>query len=322
MKKLLLLLFMSIMVFALAACGSDEEKSSDEGNSGSKEKETAETENIKITQELGDTEVPQNPEKVVVFDYGVLDSLDKLGVEVAGVAKGNIPSYLEKYEGEEYENIGSLKEPDFEKIAEIDPDVIFISGRQSSVYDQLSELAPTVYLGVDTTRYMESFKENMSTLGKIFDKQSEVEEELATIDESIAGIQEKAKQADENALIILANDDKISAYGPSSRFGIIHDVFNVPAVDKDIEASTHGQNVSFEYVVEKNPDLLYVIDRSAAIGEESSAKQIVENELVQGTKAYENDNIVYLDPEFWYLSGGGLVSVQGMVDEIQASLEK
>ncbi|MGM0942629.1 MAG: siderophore ABC transporter substrate-binding protein [Bacillota bacterium] len=322
MKKLLLLLFMSIMVFALAACGSDEEKSSDEGNSGSKEKETAETENIKITQELGDTEVPQNPEKVVVFDYGVLDSLDNLGVEVAGVAKGNIPSYLEKYEGEEYENIGSLKEPDFEKIAEIDPDVIFISGRQSSVYDQLSELAPTVYLGVDTTRYMESFKENMSTLGKIFDKQSEVEEELATIDESIAGIQEKAKQADENALIILANDDKISAYGPSSRFGIIHDVFNVPAVDKDIEASTHGQNVSFEYVVEKNPDLLYVIDRSAAIGEESSAKQIVENELVQGTKAYENDNIVYLDPEFWYLSGGGLVSVQGMVDEIQASLEK
>nr|WP_026683099.1 siderophore ABC transporter substrate-binding protein [Priestia megaterium] len=322
MKKLLLLLFMSIMVFALAACGSDEEKSSDEGNSGSKEKETAETENIKITQELGDTEVPQNPEKVVVFDYGVLDSLDKLGVEVAGVAKGNIPSYLEKYEGEEYENIGSLKEPGFEKIAEIDPDVIFISGRQSSVYDQLSELAPTVYLGVDTTRYMESFKENMSTLGKIFDKQSEVEEELATIDESIAGIQEKAKQADENALIILANDDKISAYGPSSRFGIIHDVFNVPAVDKDIEASTHGQNVSFEYVVEKNPDLLYVIDRSAAIGEESSAKQIVENELVQGTKAYENDNIVYLDPEFWYLSGGGLVSVQGMVDEIQASLEK
>lgn len=314
MKKFTIILVMGLLALVMAACGND---ASGEGNNG----EEASSEKITISHEYGDTEVVKNPEKVVVFDFGILDTLDKLDVDVTGVAQGNIPSYLEKYNSDDYENIGSLKEPDFEKISEINPDVILISGRQAAVYDQLEEIAPTIYLGVDTTNYMESFKDNMNKVGELFDKQEQVEEELATIDESIAGINEKASAADENALIILANDDKISAYGQNSRFGIIHDVFGVPAVDESIEASTHGQNVSFEYVVEQDPDLLYVVDRGAAIGGDSAAKQLVENDLVKGTKAYENDNIVYLDPDYWYLSGGGLVSVSEMVKQIESSIE-
>ena len=103
---------------------------------------------------------------------------------------------------------------------------------------------------------------------------------------------------------------------------MIHDVIGVPAVDEGIEVSTHGQNVSFEYVVEQDPDLLYVTDRGAAIGEgESATKMIVENKLMEDTKAMQNDDIYYLDPEYWYLSGGGLISVDEMVDEIADSLE-
>src|SRR5699024_8869676 len=149
-----------------------------------------------IEHELGETEVEKNPEKVVVFDFGTLDSLDKLDVDVAGVPHNNMPSYLEKYEDDQYENVGSLREPDFEKIAEIDPDVILISGRQSDLYDQLEELAPTVYLGVDTTRYMDSFKENAEKVGDIFDKESEVDTALDEIDDKIDTIQEDAKEAD------------------------------------------------------------------------------------------------------------------------------
>ncbi|MEN1968460.1 siderophore ABC transporter substrate-binding protein [Lentibacillus sp. N15] len=316
MKKFALLLVMSVLVVLMAACGSTDSKD----NSDEKAKEDDST--ITVKHELGETKVDKKPKNVVVFDYGVLDTLDELGIQVAGVPQGNIPSYLEKYESDDYENVGSLKEPDFEKIAEVDPDLIIISGRQSDVYDQLEEIAPTVYLGVDTTRYMDSFKENMETVGKIFDKEDEVEQKLADIDDSIASLKEKAEGMDKKALIILANDDKISAYGKDSRFGLIHDVFGVPAVDESIEASVHGQNVSFEYVKEKDPDLLYVVDRGAVVtGGEPSAKKIVENKLMKDTKAYKNDTITYLNPEFWYLSGGGLVSVQEMIKEVQDSLE-
>lgn len=312
MRKIILLSVLGILAIFTAACGS---------TSGANEGDASTQETVTVNHELGETDVAKNPEKVVVFDFGILDTLDKLGIDVTGVPKDAIPSYLEKYEGDDYENVGSLKEPDFDKLAQIDPDLIIISGRQASLHDQLTEIAPTIHLGVDATRYMESFKENMETVGTIFDKADEIEQELEAIDQSIADLQEKAESADINALIVLANDDKISAYGPSSRFGLIHDVFGVPAVDEGIEASTHGMNVSFEYVVEQDPEMLYVIDRGAVVGSESSAKQIVENELVEKTQAYQNDNIEYLDPDYWYLSGGGLVSVEEMINEISDSIE-
>ena len=116
----------------------------------------------------------------------------------------------------------------------------------------------------------------------------------------------------------------VSAYGPASRFGMIHDVFGLKPVDENIEVSTHGQSVSFEYIVEKNPNYLFVVDSGAVVttGEgASSAKQVLENDLIKGTKAYKENHIVYLDPNYWYLSGGGLISVAEMVKEIEAGLE-
>lgn len=300
-----------ICIFIIAGCGTTDEV----------ESENTETEQITITHELGQTDVPKNPENIVVFDFGMLDTLDYLDIHITGVPQTNIPSYLEKYSSEDYENIGSLKEPDFEKISKIDPDLIIISGRQSEMYDELSKLGPVVYLGVDHTRYIDSFKENLEKIGKIFDVEDKIEDELNKIDDSISTLNEKAKKSNSNSLIILANDDKISAYGSGSRFGLIHDVFGIPAIDKNIEASTHGMNVSFEYVKEKDPDILYVIDRSAAIGEEPAAKNIVENSLMKDTKAFQNDKIIYLNADYWYLSGGGLVSMTKMIDEIDASID-
>src|SRR5699024_4116136 len=232
-------------------------------------------------------------ERVVAFDFGSLDTLDKLDIDVAAVPQQNIPGYLEKYEGDDYENVGALKEPDFEKLSEIDPELIIISGRQADLYDQLSEIAPTVFLGVDTTDYMNSFEKNVGVIGEIFDKEAEAQTELDAIKEQIDATAKKAEEADKSGLIILANDDKISAYGPSSRFGLIHDVFGVKPIDEDIEASTHGMNVTCEYVTEQDPDLLCVIDRGAAIGEESAAETVGEKKVMEEKKAHRGTNSIY-----------------------------
>ena len=69
-----------------------------------------------IKHQLGESNIPKNPEKVVMFDFGILDTLDELGIEVAGLPQTNVPSYLSKYEDSKYANLGSLKEPDFEAI--------------------------------------------------------------------------------------------------------------------------------------------------------------------------------------------------------------
>lgn len=250
---------------------------------------------------------------------GTLDTLDKLGVEVAAVPHDGLPEYLSKYEGTT-ENAGGLKEPDFEKINEIAPDLILISGRQSDAYEELSKIAPTVYVGVDTTKYMESFEENVTLLGKIFGKEKEAAKEFASVEENITALKEKAP-TDKKGLIILASGGKVSAYGPDSRFGIIHDVFGVPAVDDKLEVSTHGQSISFEYIAEKDPDYLFVVDRDAVAGDGAAAKETVENDIVKNTKAYKEGNIIYLDPNYWYLSGGGLESVDSMVKEVSEGIK-
>ncbi|MED3690167.1 siderophore ABC transporter substrate-binding protein [Peribacillus butanolivorans] len=313
-KKLSLLLLIAMLAVVAVACGSNNEK-----EESSPKKESAKSEEITVKHQLGETKVKTNPEKVVVFDMGTLDTLDKLGVEVAAVPHDGLPEYLSKYEGTT-ENAGGLKEPDFEKINEIAPDLILISGRQSDAYEELSKIAPTVYVGVDTTKYMESFEENVTLLGKIFGKEKEAAKEFASVEENITALKEKAP-TDKKGLIILASGGKVSAYGPDSRFGIIHDVFGVPAVDDKLEVSTHGQSISFEYIAEKDPDYLFVVDRDAVAGDGAAAKKTVENDIVKNTKAYKEGNIIYLDPNYWYLSGGGLESVDSMVKEVSEGIK-
>lgn len=310
MRKMMFFLLAAAFALVIAGCGQESASPADDKQ-----------ETLTVKHELDETKVKKNPEKIVVFDFGVLDTLDKLGVKVTGLPQDNLPKYLSKFKSDKYENVGSLKEPDFEKIHAAQPDLIIISGRQAEMYDQFKEIAPTIYMGVDTSRYMDSFRENVNQLAKIFDKESEAKKELEAIDKDIDKLKEKANDAGKNALIILANDGKVSAYGTGSRFGLIHDVFGVKPVDKNIKASTHGQSISFEYIVKKDPDYLFVIDRGAVVGGQSSAKQVVENDLVKGTKAYKEKHITYLDPDYWYLSGGGLVSLDEMVKQVDQALD-
>ncbi len=311
MRKSYFLIIMASLLLILAACGG-----TDDNTSGANGGET-----VTIKHELDEITVNKNPEKVIVFDFGMLDTLDHLDIPVIGVPQMNIPSYLSKYESDEYENVGGLKEPDFEKIHALQPDLIIISGRQMELYEDFAEIAPTLFIQLDTANYIDSFKHNVKLIGEIFDQEDVVEEELGKIDAAISELQEKSAENDVSALIVLSNGGKVSAYGPGSRFGIVHDVFGIEAVDPSIDVATHGQNISFEFIVEKNPDYLYVIDRDAAVNGESQAKEVIENDLVANTTAYKEGQIFYLNADYWYLSGGGLISVQEMINEISQSFE-
>ena len=337
MNKKLLLPVLTIMALSFTGCAS---KASVAGNDAvtespatespaavESEAPTEEAGTVTVVHTLGETEVPKNPKNVIVMDYGILDTMDALEIEVAALPlSGSLPEYLSHYQNEElYTNIGSLKEIDLEKVFEVEPELIIISGRQASYYEELSKIAPTVQLSVDASDYMNSLTKSVSYLGEIFGKEAEVATKLEAIDASMKEISEKAIAKDVNGLVVLANGDAFSVYGQGSRFGIIHNEFGIKPVDESIEASTHGQNASFEYIVEQNPDYLFIIDRSEATatdGEtEGSAKAMFDNELIQGTDAYKNGRIVYLDPVVWYKAGGGFVSTEVMLEEVSKALD-
>lgn len=283
--------------------------------------DNTQSELITITHGLGETSFNKNPQKVVVFDYGIADALDTMGVEITALPQSNVPAFLSKFKDSKYINVGTLKEPNFEKINEVKPDLIIISGRQADFYEEFKKIAPTIYMPIDNNNYMASFKDNMKTLGNIFSKEEIVEKELKVIEDSVKALNQKATASSKNALIILANEGNLSAYGEVSRFGVIHNAFGFIPVDKNLEESTHGQSVSYEYIVEKNPDYLFVVDRNAVVGGSANASKTLDNELIRTTSAYKNNQIISLDPEVWYISVGGFTSTKKMVDEVHNAIK-
>ena len=56
------------------------------------------------------------------------------------------------------------------------PDLIIISGRQSDYQEQLSQIAPTLYLAMDAEKAMGIDARKCDNIGKDFDKRKEAEE--------------------------------------------------------------------------------------------------------------------------------------------------
>lgn len=288
---------------------------------GNQEKESTDDRNvITVKHQSGTTEVVEYPKNTVILNYGIADTFEELDIDFKGTSKAILPSYLKGLDPS-IVDVGNIVTPNMEKINELDPELIIISGRQAAMYEEFLKLAPTLNLNVDMSDYMESFKENQRIIGRLFDKTEEVEKELKEIDARIDKIRKETLNMDKKALIVLTNEGRMSAYGSGSRFGIIHDVFGLSAVDETIEVSTHGQPISNEFIQEKNPDYLFVIDRGAAIKRETLNKESFANDLIKTTNAYKNDKIIFLSPDIWYLSGGGLRSIKLMIDEVEKAIE-
>jgi len=274
-----------------------------------------------VEHPLGKTTVAGNPQRVVALDYASLENLDKLGIPVIGLPKSNLPRYLDEYgQMEGITNLGTLFEVDFERLNELSPDVIFISARMEKHYGELSKIAPTVYIQQDPARLLESFEENLDIFGKIFDKGQEVDAAKVRIRAKIAALEGEVTARGSNALVVMYNKGKFSAFGKKSRFGAIHEHFGFAQAVDDLDTSRHGQAVSNEFILKADPDYLFVVDRSAVVDKRATNREEIENALIQRTQAYKNGNIVYLDPEAWYISGGGITSFEIMIGEVADEL--
>jgi iron complex transport system substrate-binding protein len=271
----------------------------------------------------GETTVATNPEKVVVFDFATLDNLDRLGVKIIGVP-GSIafPEYLKKYDGADYAKVGTLFEPDYEAVNAAEPDLIIVGGRSAAKYSELAKIAPTIDLTVPAKEFISGTEANIEKLGQIFGKETEAKAEVDKLNSELAALKEKTKGKGKG-LMILTSGGKISAYGPGSRFGVLHDSFGVEPAAPDLSVGNHGQPVSSEFILETNPDWLFVLDRDAAIGREgTSAKQLLDNELVRQTNAWKNNQVVYLNAQNWYLVGGGLGALHNTIQQLSAAFDK
>ncbi|HGQ5801482.1 TPA: siderophore ABC transporter substrate-binding protein, partial [Streptococcus pneumoniae] len=219
---------------------------------------------------------------------------------------------------------GSMKEPDLEAIAALEPDLIIASPRTQKFVDKFKEIAPTVLFQASKDDYWTSTKANIESLASAFGETGtqKAKEELAKLDKSIQEVATKNESSDKKALAILLNEGKMAAFGAKSRFSFLYQTLKFKPTDTKFEDSRHGQEVSFESVKEINPDILFVINRTLAIGGDNSSNDgVLENALIAETPAAKNGKIIQLTPDLWYLSGGGLESTKLMIEDIQKALK-
>lgn len=242
--KKLITAFTGVLLVAtlLAACGSKEADSS----------QKAKTDTIEVVGADGSkVKVPKNPSKVVVFDNGSLDTIQALGEgkSVVGVAKKNLPDYLKEFKN--VDSIGGLKEPDLEKINALKPQLIVISARQQGFKADLEKIAPVLDLSMDNKKVWESTQSHILTLASIYGKEAEAKKQIETLKTNIDAVKKKAEGSGLKTLTLMTNEGQVAAFSEGSRYAIINDTFGFKSVDETIKASTHGQSVSYEYVLEK-----------------------------------------------------------------------
>ena len=289
--------------FALAACGGQDGSASVQAGSAAAEVPAG---SVKVQTAHGEAVVPQNPERVAVYDLGAVDTLSKLGVKIGASVDAQRLAYLDA-PLKDAVKAGTLFEPNYEALNAYNPQLIVIGSRMAKdkVSDELTKLAPTIDMTAQTDNMKESAKARIDAYGRIFGKQAEADALKAEIDKTFADAK-AAAQGKGKGLVILVNAGKLSAFGPDSRLGgWIHRDIGVPAADEAIKEGSHGQPVSFEYIKEKNPDWLFVLDRSAAIGEEGqAAREVLNNPLVAQSTAWKKGQVVYLPPETYLAAGG------------------
>ncbi len=281
----------------------------------------ASAQDISVKHAQGETTVPASPKKVLVFDPASLDMLDALGVEVAGVPTGRLPGHLSKYGSDRYEKIGTLFEPDYEAVNAAEPDLIIVGGRSRAKYHDLAKIAPTIDLSPSEGNFVGSVTQNLKLLARIFGKQAQADALVAKLESSIANLRQDDPKVGKG-LLVLTTGGKMSAYGPGSRFGMLHSEFGIMPAVEGLATTNHGQAISSEFIAKTNPDWLFVIDRDAAIGQQGAAKAVLDNELVAQTTAWKKGHVVYLDPANWYVVGGGITSLQANVDQIARAIGK
>lgn len=309
MKTSLKLYFTALVtsfLLLLGACSTNSSTSQTETSS------SAPTE-VTIKSSLDEVKLSKVPEKIVTFDLGAADTIRALGFEknIVGMPTKTVPTYLKDLVGT-VKNVGSMKEPDLEAIAALEPDLIIASPRTQKFVDKFKEIAPTVLFQASKDDYWTSTKANIESLASAFGETGtqKAKEELAKLDKSIQEVATKNESSDKKA------------FGAKSRFSFLYQTLKFKPTDTKFEDSRHGQEVSFESVKEINPDILFVINRTLAIGGDNSSNDgVLENALIAETPAAKNGKIIQLTPDLWYLSGGGLESTKLMIEDIQKALK-
>jgi len=270
---------------------------------------------VEIETALGPVEISGPPRRIAVYDIPAIDTLDRLGVEIAGVPDNLYLPELAHVAGKA-EVVGTLFEPDLEALSALAPDLVVVGARSAARREAVARVAPAIDMTLAGADMIAEARARTLAYGELFGRQGQAAELVAELDAAVRAARE-AVAGKGDALVVMTSGPKISVYGAQSRFGWLHRELGLAAAAETAVAAQHGEAVSFEFVRAADPDWLIVIDRAAAIGSgEANARATLDNELVAATTAWRKGQVIYLPAADFYIGAGGVPATVRVLDAL------
>ncbi|WP_287095675.1 ABC transporter substrate-binding protein, partial [Mesorhizobium sp.] len=180
-----------------------------------------------------------------------------------------------------------------------------------------SRIAQSIDMTMEGDDLFAQAKQRLMAYGALVGKPAEAAALAAELDAALSSTRAAVKGKG-TALILMTSGPKVTAYGKTSRFGWLHSALQLTPTVEDVEAATHGEAISFEFLRDANPDWLIVLDRGAAIGSgEQNARATLDNELAAETTAWKKGQVVYMPAADFYIAAGGVQSTMRVLEAIR-----
>ena len=269
-----------------------------------------------IVHDFGTTELKKAPKRIVILDNLYGEILDPLDITPVGATTGQADSqefstlFKKQYKDAKVVSVGWQGSPDLDKIAELKPDLILMTGEQEDLYEELSDIAPTVGYQINTDENWD-YHETSLKVAEIFDKRDEMKKDLDRLDarEAVFAENVKAKFGNQKLMYLRVTDNDIRYYA-YGHFGYLYDTYHFNRAET-FNPDDMFQVIDPDKLKDINPDLLIV---------QADSQELLDNKLKNtpvwtSLKAVQNNKVIYADYST-YMLGFGIVSQEAIMRQI------
>jgi iron complex transport system substrate-binding protein len=303
---------LAALSLGVAACGGDDDASGQEPAGSAPATETR-----TVRHAMGATEITGRPERVVVLDTGELDSAIALGVTPVGAVEAipgaGFPDYLGK-DVEGVEKVGTIEQPSVEAIAALQPDLILSSKlRHEAIYDQLSQIAPTVFTEEVGVAWKQNFDLHAEALGRTEEAERLTREYQDKIDALRQALGDNA--ASTEVSVVRSVGDEVRIYLKENFIGTILEDVGLPR-PKPQDVEDFSATATRETIPDLDGDIMFL----AKYGDDHRLLDtLTQSPLWDRLDVVQQDRVYEVPDDLWFLGIGNLAA-RRVIDDLERIL--
>ena len=257
--------------------------------------------------------IPEHPQRVALLTTALAEFWISAGGKdliVACPLSGVQDAHFKKIFNQKIVDTGTSGIPNLEKIVSANPDLILglANYTPTSALKSSFQKSSIPYLEVKLDNLEDNF-DALRLYGRLTDHQDLVEKQIANIKQEIKTEQLRTSgRKHPKSLMLWSTANAVLMVTPSSKHGELLTLAGGDNIVPDLDSTLNKNSLSMEYIVEHQPDIIFLEMRGDPEKSQNKAKlELFDNPAWQNLKAVQ-ENHVYILPEDIFSVNPGLRS--------------